>query len=186
MSFVYLDTETTGLDPINHEIWEIAYAEGAGEIKSAFLPMDNFSTADVQALMVGNFHRRFQAPLDDWATVDFNDDLRIALEGNTLVGANPMFDANFLRFGWWKDHAKPDPWRYRLLDIDAYAMGALGFDEPRGLHHITSALRERGFEIATPDHTAAGDVAAVRDCHVALQKMYASAWVPASTTASPS
>ena len=34
---VYVDCETTGLDPDRHEIWEIAYAVGDGPIVSSFV-----------------------------------------------------------------------------------------------------------------------------------------------------
>lgn len=35
---VFLDTETTGLDPARHEVWEIAYAVGKHDILSAIVP----------------------------------------------------------------------------------------------------------------------------------------------------
>ena len=37
MTYVYLDCETTGLDPERHEIWEIAFAVDGGEIQSSFV-----------------------------------------------------------------------------------------------------------------------------------------------------
>lgn len=137
-ALVYLDTETTGLDPMKHDIWEIAYAVDNGPIVSTFLPMDRFQNASIDALMVGNFHKRFQATNDDWSVYDFDIELRRALTGATLVGANPSFDAGFLRWGWWELHPQPTPWNYRMLDIEAFAMGALGYELPQGLRRISS------------------------------------------------
>lgn len=174
MSLVYLDTETTGLDPMKHDVWEIAYAVDGGEIQSAFLPMDRFHNADVNALIIGGFDKRFQAPVDQWATHDFDNALRQALSGNTLVGANPAFDAAFLQYAWWQTHENPKPWKYRLFDIEAYAMGALGYDVPQGIKRISDDLRDKGYDIPAPDHTAAGDVAALRACHLALIEEYRS------------
>lgn len=83
------------------------------------------------------------------------------------MGANPAFDAAFLTARWGTA-----PWHLRLLDVEAYAMGALGYDRPRGLATITQDLRARGFEIPVPDHSAAADVAATRAAFYALRRIY--------------
>lgn len=163
MTFVYLDTETTGLDPDRHEVWEIAYAIDDGPVLSAFVP-HSLATADREALELNGYWRRHVGRVDDRADLH----ARLALDGATLVGANPAFDAAFLRARWGVT-----PWKYRLLDVEAYAMGALGFDEPRGLAAIREALVELGRDIPEPDHTAGGDVATVRACHLALRSIYA-------------
>lgn len=170
MTFVYLDTETTGLDPMKHEPWEVAYAVDGGPILSSFLPLDRFQNANVDSLGIGNFPRRYIWP-DDWKIVDFDIALRNALAGATLVGANPSFDAAMLTHAWWGEDT-PAPWHYRMLDVEVYAMGALGYEKPQGLHRLSTDLRERGHDIPVPDHTAGGDVATVRACHLVLVGMY--------------
>lgn len=171
MTFVYLDTETTGLDPLKHEPWEIAYAVDSGPVLSSFLPLDRFEDAVIEALVIGGFHRRFRAP-DAADVLEFDDQLRAALDGATLVGANPAFDAAMLQYGLWETDDRPAPWHYRLLDVEAYAMGALGYSRPKGLNAVALDLVDRGHEIPAPDHTAAGDVATVRACHLALVHIY--------------
>ena len=54
---VYLDVETTGLDPELHEVWEIAYAVNDGPILSSFVD-HTLLGADPVALTVGQYHNR--------------------------------------------------------------------------------------------------------------------------------
>lgn len=166
MTLVYLDTETTGLDPDRHEVWELAYAVDDGPIHSGVM-FHSLRHADPKALaMNGYWERTKDAKPEVWA--DLENGARFALEGATLVGANPAFDAAFLRARWGVT-----PWRYRLFDIEAYAMGALGWDEPKGLAAIAERLAiGEGLDIPAPDHTAAGDVATLRACHLALRNFY--------------
>lgn len=175
----YVDVETTGLDPSIHQVWEIAIAVGDGPIVST-LVTHHCVAADTEALAVSRYYERgggtFAKPVG-YLTSEEKDRFRTALsterkirdvlDGVTLVGANPAFDAAMLRARWGAA-----PWHFRLLDIEAYAMGALGHDRPRGLATIAADLRARGFDIPEPDHSAAADVAATRACHRALQVMY--------------
>lgn len=164
---VYLDTETTGLDPNIHDVWEIAYAVDDGPIHSAIV-RHSLTFAAPEALEVSRYRDRTGGGDPPTATTRwFELTLRDLLDGATLVGANPAFDAAFLRARW--GHA---PWHFRLLDVEAYAMGALGYDRPRGLATITRDLRARGFGIPHPDHSAADDVAATRAAFRALQGIY--------------
>lgn len=158
MSIVYIDTETTGLDPSIHEVWEIAYAVGDGPIHFGTVPHLGAS-ADPSALAMNGYWER---GFTNFKNHLIDGEVRDALEGATLVGANPAFDAAFLRQRWGVA-----PWKYRLLDIEAYAMAALGLDEPKGLSYIAEQL-----QVQAPDHTAAGDVRTLRECHEALRRLY--------------
>lgn len=164
MTLVYLDVETTGLDIRRHEVWEIAYAIDDGPILSSVVE-HGFTTPDPFALRVNGYLDRAVGvqpdPLFERALIE-------QLNGAVLVGANPAFDARFLEARWGRA-----PWRYRLLDIEAYAMGALGFEYPYGLKDVREALVALGHDIPAPDHTAAADVATVRACHLALRSIYA-------------
>ena len=169
MTFTYLDTETTGLDPHRHQIWEIAYAVNDGPIRAAVVP-HSLVSADPDALEIGQYERRSTVSATAPNPHLFEDEMLSALDGRTLVGANPAFDAAFLRARWGVT-----PWYHRLLDVEAYAMPHFGWVKPRGLKDVADGLREDGFTIPLPDHTAAGDVATVRACHLALQEIYGGA-----------
>lgn len=158
MTYLYLDTETTGLNPFLHEIWEIGWAFDDRPVESAVVP-HSLVTADPAALQMNRYYEQVHGrPVD--TEVDLA--LKQLLDGVTLVGANPAFDASFLYARWGIA-----PWKYRLLDIEVYAMPALGLDEPRGLAFLAEQL-----EVVSPDHTAAGDVATLRAVHQALQMFY--------------
>jgi DNA polymerase III alpha subunit (gram-positive type) len=162
MTHVFLDVEITGLKPLRHDIWEIAYAVDDGPIRDQVVRHD-LRLADPEALKISGHTARCDAithPTDDFWR--FEADLRNVLQGATIVGANPAFDAAFLAARWGDR-----PWKYRLLDVEAYAMPLLGLTEPRGLAYIAEQLA-----IAAPDHSAAGDVQTLRDCFHALRSTY--------------
>lgn len=166
---VFLDTETTGLDPSRHSVWEIAYAVNDGPIESSIV-RHSLVNADPFALSINGYLDR-----NSWADgaeaysllgVTFEGALIKALKGATLVAANPAFDAGFLAARWGSA-----PWHYRMLDVEAYAMPVLGHDRPKGLFTIASDLRDLGHDIPAPDHTAAADVATLRASFNALTEL---------------
>ena len=160
MTLVFLDTETTRLDPKRHEIWEIAYAVDDGPIKSAIVP-HKFTKPDPKALAMNGYLDR---AVDAKANHLFESELLDELTGATIVGANPAFDAAFLRARWGIT-----PWHHRLWDIEAYAAGVLGWDSLKGMKGIAETLRVLGHDIPQPDHSAAADVAALRASFYALR-----------------
>lgn len=164
MTIVYLDTETTGLDPQLHEVWEIAFAIDDGPIMSSTVS-HGLRNADPKALEINRYNDRVdrrKLAYPRVAAMEFEAGVLRALEGSTLVGANPAFDAGFLQSRWGER-----PWKYRLLDVEAYAMPFLGLDEPKGLAYIAEQLG-----VTAPDHTAAADVHTLRECHRALRAIY--------------
>lgn len=176
-ALAFIDVETTGLDPDVHQVWEIALALDDGPIQSTIVE-HHLDGADPVALAVSRYHERggefFTATIFDGDGIarailaeTIEQTIYESLSFATLVGANPAFDAAMLRARWGDA-----PWHFRLLDVEAYAMGALGYDRPRGLATITRDLRARGFEIPVPDHSAAADVAATRAAFYALRRIY--------------
>lgn len=159
---VFLDTETTGLDPALHEVWEVAVAWDDELILSYILP-HSLRTADVKALELNRYWERFPSGAE--SDGDGTDPaLRAALAGVTIVGANPAFDAAFLRARWGAA-----PWHHRLIDVESMAFAVLGYVRPKGLRDLATDLRQRGHDIPEPDHTAAGDVATTRAAFHALR-----------------
>lgn len=171
MSLVFLDTETTGLE-LHHDIWEIACAVDDGPINSFVVP-HSIANADPAALeMNGYWTRGFGADV-----VQAGDSLlRATLKGATIVGANPAFDATRLQLRW-----NAQPWHYRMIDISSMAVGVFGSmafngdGRPEGLAGVRELLldyyRDSGVGIPEPDHTAAGDVRALRECYRLLMKV---------------
>ncbi|MET0702457.1 MAG: 3'-5' exonuclease [Mycobacterium sp.] len=158
---VFVDVETTGLDSSRHEIVELAWARDDGPVEVVY-PRHTLRFAEPIALQVNRYHERGLGTV-----VHGPDDVSgflLQARGNTLVAANPTFDATFLKahFGW-------APWHYRLLDIESYAAGVLGWDRPPSLKDIREQLTGIGYDIPAPDHTAAGDVTALRACWRALR-----------------
>ena len=131
MTFVYVDTETTGLDPSRHEVWEMAFALEDGPVRVMTVP-HSLRNADPTALRINRYQTR-------------------SILGEML-----------------------DSWRYRMLDIEAYAMGAFAWPEPKGLLSIAEAINEAdiGHEVVLPNHSAHTDVECLRQCHRALRDLY--------------
>jgi hypothetical protein len=164
-SLVFLDTETTGLDPARHEVWEVAVAVEDGPIGTYRLP-HSIATADPKALELNGYWGRANLP---GATDAYDLELREILTGATIVGSNPAFDTAFLRARWGVA-----PWHHRLVAVESMALQAFGWDRPRGLADVRAALVEWGIagkDIPEPDHTAAGDVATLRAVYRALREM---------------
>lgn len=193
--FVYVDCETTGLDPRRHDAYELAWAVDDGPVFCRLLPHRR-RYAEPIALEVGGYERRriremlreqrrweghpsgrpSQPPLAEFVA---------AFAGpsgpRTLVAANPAFDAGMLhgkvigREPWTMrarralrlpvGAAPAAPWHYRLLDIEAYAAGVFGWQHLRGLAKIREHLAGLGYDIPAPDHTATRDVVTLRAVH---------------------
>lgn len=159
---VFLDTETTGLDPAKHEIWELAYARDGGPVRSFFLSHD-LGTADPKALEINGYWDRFSNADDNWG---HEPSLQIILTGATIIGSNPAFDTAMLRARWGFA-----PWHHRLINVAEGAMWLFGWDRPKGLADVRVALADLGYEIPEPDHTAARDVEATRAVYYALREI---------------
>ena len=134
----FIDTETTGLDPDIHEIWEIAVIrrdsdgtdwESHYQLRKTELHLTH--TADEKALEINRYHERMIVPEDcGYAQIDGSgkpcamsyktlvDDLNRLLTGAVLIGSNPAFDAAFLR-----NFMNAAPWHYRTIDIATLAAG---------------------------------------------------------------
>lgn len=123
----YLDTETTGLDPIRHQLLEVAiiHAPDNGVIHFS-LPID-LTRADPKALEVNRYHarlpelRQIQVTMPDALQLLIN-----GLQGRTVVGNNVQFDCRFIE-AWLREYGpaevNPAPWRYHLVDLKALVAG---------------------------------------------------------------
>lgn len=147
---VFLDTETTGLDPDFHELWEVAVIirNDRGQTEYVWqLPVD-LAQADPIALNIGRFHdRRWPEPLaldnrrqaqaGDWGDsnlsrvrLDPEDLKRWAADfveltrGAHLVGNVVSFDAERLHRKL-RALGQCAMWHYHLIDVECLAVGWL-------------------------------------------------------------
>lgn len=160
LPIVFLDTETTGLDPAIHRVWEIALATAAGVEMVFQLPLSDqdLYNADPDAQQINGWATRSDPALQVPKAVGVQR-LAAATQGMTIVGKNPAFDvtmliATFRMMG-------PVPWSYRTLCVDQLGYGALISRQiPVGLpwasDEIATAL---GVDVTKFErHTALGDV----------------------------
>lgn len=160
---VVVDVETTGLDPTLHWAYEAAWwTLGVDEAPNVIRLPHTLDHADPRALQVGDYWGRGFLPIADAATYR----LRKALVDVTLVGANPAFDAGFLRRA-----LGCQTWHHRMVDVEVMAWTLFGWDELKGLRELAAHLRGDGWDIPEPDHTAAGDVLTTRAVFYALMEL---------------
>lgn len=178
-ALAFVDTETTGLDPDRHEVWEVALrlrvppdADGkapADVVRHWFLPVD-LAVADPVALTIGGYYARFERPEppaprqgrrasqsvwpDEQILEDFAAEFARLTHGAHIVAACPSFDDGFLKRLLRRNGACPG-WHYHLIDVEALAAGALGLEPPWDSDHLNLLL---GIDVEGK-HTAEGDVA---------------------------
>lgn len=120
----FVDTETTGLDPDRHEIWEVGLIvredDGAEHEHSWQLPVD-LGRADPMALNIGRFHDR-RARGDDVDLANFAAEFVRWTHGAHLVGAVVSFDADRL-WRLLRRLGQCPMWHYHLIDVEAFAAG---------------------------------------------------------------
>lgn len=158
----FIDCETTGLDPRIHQPWEVCvWMEKSGAPDVYDLAHD-LSHADHQALKINGY---FEHNGDKITAGTVTPKMLAAiLNGVTLVGSNPAFDAAMLtRF------IGAPVWHHRMIDVSNVAMVVADVDRPMGLAEIREWLANSGYDIPEPDHTAEGDVRTTRAVYEALR-----------------
>ena len=181
---VVVDTETTGLDPRQHEVYEIALIEADGTENRWWIEPD-LARADPTALRIGHYYER--APLAVWGGKAWRrkredngwestrpEEVAASVAnrvfGKHLIGAVPSFDAAFLEV-FLRRHKQSPAWHYHLIDVEALAVGYLAgrmavsgdsiepHAEAIGPPWDSSELTERlGIKVSDEDkHTALGD-----------------------------
>ncbi len=150
---LFVDTETTGLDPYLHRVWEVAALRFDPATQAVVgehvwqLPLDagELADADPEALTLNGYHERRWpddglTPLADFV-LEFG-----ALAGDAhLVGANPAFDADRLGRLFRRVGGEPT-WHYRVIDVEALALGYVHGRQATA-HHV---LGERAPALPAP------------------------------------
>lgn len=177
MKLIFLDTETTGLDPEMHEVWEVGaivreYDDYGTSIDDEelhwFLPLFNFQYADPFALDIGKFWDRYRWP-DPQAYSDtyMSEWCRMFMQltkGAYIVGAVPNFDIERLdrlckRYGYRLFN------HYHLVDVEAMCAGYLREAPPWKSEDIFGKLGMDMESREAEKHTALGDARVVRDVY---------------------
>lgn len=157
---VFIDTETLGLDPRIHRVWEVAaIVDGTEHLWYPALPYD--AEVDPVAAQISGFHERYAEVVTTPVPV-FLDTFIELTAGRHLCGAVVSFDEERLRRLAWQWNRTPK-WHYHLIDVEALAVGWLRcaapwetFDLPWSSDDLTKML---GLEPPSDEdrHTALGD-----------------------------
>lgn len=173
---IVVDTESNGLNPDVHEAVEVAWWNLTTDERGHFIPNHDvgqvLGNAEVAALQVNRYIDRIAPRVGEqnaYASDALAGGLCKQLEGQTLAGSNPAFDAAMLRklfidLPYCRGYS-PTPWHHRMFDLSAYAAGVLGLDELPGLAKVCELLG-----IEPGDHTAEADVTATGLCIKELQR----------------
>lgn len=122
---VFIDTETLGLDPRIHPVWEVAaIADDLEFVWHLDLKGHQMLAADPMAVQISGFDKRYP-PAGERTPVDvFLDQFLALTAGRHLCGAVVSFDEERLRRLAWEWGRTPS-WHYHLIDVEALAVGAL-------------------------------------------------------------
>lgn len=159
---VFVDLETTGLDYESDRIVELAYAVEDGPIKTLYFGVK--TVPDFIDSMIG-FTERGLADMPT-ATKDELEEFTDICDNQTLVSANPTFEEMFLT------NAGLFTFYHRKLDIESFAKKALRINYVPGMKQIREILTVMGYDVTDPLHTAASDVAALRDSYYILEREF--------------
>jgi hypothetical protein len=155
-NIIFTDTETTGLSPDQHEIWEVAAISGDSEYLWQ-LPVD-LSRADHRALEIGHFYERRQVDLA--SKQNFAQDFARLTRNKHLCGAVVSFDEERLRRLLLANGACPG-WHYHLIEVENLAIGHLAASGTMMFPPWNSEEVSKLLGVDVPDgddrHTALGD-----------------------------
>jgi oligoribonuclease (3'-5' exoribonuclease) len=182
VSVVFVDTETTGLDPEHHEVWDIALIEEDGTEHEWHLRPHSLHDADETALRLTRFYERVEEAGVREETIEegypkrartvqrprfwtrasahqIAGEIATLTAGQHIVGAVPSFDARFLAKLLRSEGLAP-AWHYHLIDVETLIAGRLGLRPPLNSEDLSRAI---GVEPQLFDrHTALGDARWVR------------------------
>lgn len=169
---VFLDIETTGLDPQTHEILEVAMIvrEDGHDKEVYFSQPISLASADPKALEVNRYSRRVPELVK--AAIPRPRALalfEVYLRDAVVVGNNIQFDLRFIEEFIYNHGNSQDgtrPWHYHPIDLKALVAGRCGLGEPPWrTPDIAAAI---GVPLPSDAHEAMADARWNRDVYDAL------------------
>lgn len=124
-ALIVVDTETTGLHPDDHQVWEMAWGTWDGDqwVIQTRQVLHDASNADDFALDIGGWRERF-APSLAVHPADALVDLMVAADGKHMAGMVPSFDEERLR-RLAARHGIAHTWHYHIVDAEPLCVGLL-------------------------------------------------------------
>lgn len=164
---VFVDIETTGLDPTIHETIEVAWWDvntRPYEVYDLILP-HTLAQADKVSLDINQYHHRELWDRSRWCLPEDIATFREVITGKTLVGANVgAFDAQFL------ERVTGNVWHHRIVEFESWVMGRLHLPHILSMRDLVKLVAtEHDLHLPAPNHTAMGDVYAMQQVWLALQ-----------------
>lgn len=163
MSLVFLDCETTGLEDW-HEVTEVAWSFAEEHPVWSLIVPHTGRRADKTALDMQGYGPRELWAHHNWCSPEDLRQLTESLRDQTICAANIVFDdAKVSTLLGYPGMEKP--WHYRRMCFESWAAGYLGMPITASMRDISAGMRRLGSEHPEPDHTAAGDVRAMKEMH---------------------
>jgi DNA polymerase III alpha subunit (gram-positive type) len=167
--YAFVDIETTGLDPDEHDVLEVGVVleEPETTIEEVHFSLAvDLRLADPSALAINQAVER-QAELEAIRMERAHAALLLStkLEAAVFIGNNPAFDQAFLR-KFLAEHGLEPSWKYHVVDVKALAGMALGLKPTWSTGRLLASL---GMEDHVA-HTALADAYQARDIFYAAYK----------------
>lgn len=165
----FLDIETTGLNPFWHDVLEVAYVRefANGDTRETHFSLDfDMERADEDALKINRYYsRKAELAAIKIQPASAAQRMLVELQDCIIVGANPAFDATFLRYFIWKNRMAEPTWHYRLIDLNTLGTG---WCKMPNIMRTGELAEEFGVPIPEEYHTALVDARWNREVYHAI------------------
>jgi DNA polymerase-3 subunit epsilon len=172
---LFVDTETTGLDPTKHEILEVAAIRTTPDAKQVLTTYHakikplRIETAEPKALEINKYSAE-EWTFDKCVNPEVVVRALMAMSHNTvLVGHNVSFDEGFLTALLRQFYATV-PWGYHKIDTVALAWPLFMYTPAEGVS-LEKVCRYLG-TTNKPEHRAMNDALACRDVYLSLMSRW--------------
>ncbi len=166
---IVVDTETGGLDPDRHPIWQVAWGtwhDGRWTVTSRLVQHDRDAVTEWVKEHT-SYRERFGEPHTLFPAAGVMAEFAVAALGKHIAGMVPSFDEERIRREWVRHFGYPErfPWHYHLIDVEALMVGhmaaqaALVGNETPGLPWKSHDLSARIGVTSDPatEHSALAD-----------------------------